>query len=120
MLTIEQARVQFARRSRQVRQLWALEGPRGISERICRIAAERISPKNTLMPVRRADVIEADLSQPFEPPIPRFGPYKPISLNWVIIPPGPRSGGHTTLFRIIRYLEAHGYVNRIYFYNVYG
>jgi glycosyltransferase involved in cell wall biosynthesis len=42
-----------------------------------------------------------------------------VIVNWVIIPSGPRSGGYTTLFRIIRYLEEHGYLNRVYFYNVY-
>jgi len=41
-------------------------------------------------------------------------------LNWVMIPAGPGSGGHTTLFRMIRYLETLGYTNRVYFYNVYG
>jgi glycosyltransferase involved in cell wall biosynthesis len=40
-------------------------------------------------------------------------------VNWVITPPAPGSGGHTTLFRIVRYLEEHGYRNHIYFYDVY-
>jgi glycosyltransferase involved in cell wall biosynthesis len=116
---VERARVQFGRRYRQVRELLAVEGLRGITERIRRVAAERVAPKNVLMPVRRADVLAADLSQPFEPVIPKLVPTQPVIVNWVMIPPGPRSGGHTTLFRIIRHLEAHGYVNRIYFYNVY-
>jgi glycosyltransferase involved in cell wall biosynthesis len=37
----------------------------------------------------------------------------------VTSPPSPGSGGHTTLFRIINYLEASGYINRVYFYDVY-
>jgi hypothetical protein len=41
-------------------------------------------------------------------------------LNWVTIPASPGSGGHTTIFRTIRYLRAQGYTNRLYFYNVYG
>jgi glycosyltransferase involved in cell wall biosynthesis len=40
-------------------------------------------------------------------------------INWVTTPPSPGSGGHTTLFRIVRYLEKHGYRSRIYFYDVY-
>jgi len=109
--------MQFGRRSRQLHDLWAVEGLNGITERIRRVVAERIGPKNAIMPVRRADVLAADLSQSFERMM--VAPTQPVIVNWVMIPPGPRSGGHTTLFRIIRYLEAHGYVNRIYFYNVY-
>jgi hypothetical protein len=44
----------------------------------------------------------------------------PLLINWVMIPVGPWSGGPSTIFRIIRYLEASGYANRIYFYDVYG
>jgi hypothetical protein len=72
------------------------------------------------MPVRRDEVLDADLSRPFQPTIPSIAPGGPVVINWVTIPAGPRAGGHTTLFRIIRYLEAHGYTNRVYFYNVYG
>lgn len=43
----------------------------------------------------------------------------PTFINWVTTPAGRGSGGHTTLFRVIRYLEAHGYRNRVYFYDVY-
>jgi glycosyltransferase involved in cell wall biosynthesis len=71
------------------------------------------------MPVRRADVMAADLSRPYHPVIPRVVPGQPLIANWVTTPPAPGSGGHTTLFRIIRYLEAHGYRNRVYFYDVY-
>jgi len=61
-----------------------------------------------------------DLSRPFRPSIPAIVPGQPLIANWVTTPPSPGSGGHTTLFRIIRYLEAHGYRNRVYFYDVYG
>jgi glycosyltransferase involved in cell wall biosynthesis len=69
--------------------------------------------------VSREDILRADLSRPFHPIIPEIVPQSPVIINWVIIPPGPGSGGNTTLFRIIRYLETHGYLNRVYFYNVY-
>ncbi len=61
-----------------------------------------------------------NLSRPFLPAIPAIVPGQPLIANWVTTPPSPGSGGHTTLFRIIRYLEAHGYRNRVYFYDVYG
>jgi hypothetical protein len=112
--------MQLGRRYRQLRKLWTVDGPSGITDRVRRVVAERIAPKNIIMPVRRADVFAADLARPFEPVIPKVAPGQPVIVNWVTIPSGPRSGGHTTIFRIIRYLEAHGYVNRLYFYNVYG
>lgn len=116
---IARIRAQLGRRSRQLRSLWAAEGPRGITDRVRRVAAEWLAPKSVPMPVLPADVIAADLSRPFTPAIPRLFPGEPVIANWVIGPPGPRAGGHTTLFRAIRYLEGHGYVNRIFFYNVY-
>jgi hypothetical protein len=84
-----------------------------------RAGAEWLAPKNVIMPVCRADVLAADLSRPFQPAVPKVTPGQRVIVNWVMIPPGPGAGGHMTIFRIIRYLEAHGYLNRIYFYNVY-
>jgi hypothetical protein len=85
-----------------------------------RVVSEWLAPKNTISPVRRAEVMAADLSRPFPFVIPTIEPGQQLIANWVISPPSPRSGGHTTLFRIVRYLEAHGYLNRVYFYDVYG
>jgi glycosyltransferase involved in cell wall biosynthesis len=72
------------------------------------------------MEVRHADVLTADLSKVSVPAIPAVRSGQPIVANWVMAPPSPGSGGHTTIFRIISYLEAHGYRNRIYFDDVYG
>jgi O-antigen biosynthesis protein len=116
--TIERTQIQFGRRYRQLRDLWASEGTRGIADRVRRVGAEQLSPKNAIAPVRRAEVMAADLSRPFKPSIPAIMPGLPLIANWVTTPPAPGSGGHTTLFRIIRYLEAHGYQNRVYFYDV--
>jgi hypothetical protein len=117
---LEQARVQFGRRYRQTRVVLSTDGLSGIATGIHRIAAEWFAPKNVRLPVRRADVIAADLSRPFQPLVPTVATSDAVFVNWVVIPAGPTSGGYTTLFRIISYLESHGYVNRIYFYNVYG
>ena len=117
---LERIQVQAGRRSRQFRDVWRAEGPRGIADRVRRAAADWIAPKNPIMPVRRADVLAADLSRPFERGIPKVVSGKPVIINWVTTPAGPGSGGHTTLFRIVRYLETHGYLNRVYFYDVYG
>jgi hypothetical protein len=112
--------LQSGRRWRQFRRLLKLEGPRGIADRVRAAAAERLGPGHVTMPVSRPDVLSADLSRPPAIHIPELIPGQRPVVNWVAIPPGPRSGGNTTLFRIIRYLEAHGYTNRVYFYNVFG
>ena len=118
--SFKQIRTQLGRRSRQFRELWKSEGPTGIIDRSRRAAAGWLAPKDAILPVRRADVLAADFSRSFEPPFPEQLPDHPVIVNWVTTPPSRGSGGHTTLFRIIRYLEANGYKNRVYFYDVYG
>jgi len=116
---IEGAQRQLGRRYRQFRELLAVEGPRGITDRARTVAARYLSSKDVVMPVGRADVLAADLSKRFQAAVPKVISGQPIIINWVTIPAGAGSGGNTTMFRMIRYLEMHGYVNRVYFYNVY-
>jgi glycosyltransferase involved in cell wall biosynthesis len=67
-------------------------------------------------PVFEEDIIAADWRNPRKNP-----PYKkhkpPFTLNWVIPPMGPVSGGHADIFRAICYLEKQGHTCRIYFYD---
>ncbi len=111
--------VQSRRRYRQVVQLSRNEGVSGIAERARRVASDWLAPRSAPAPVRREDLMAVDLAHPFHPPVPAIVPGEPLVANWVITPPAPGSGGHTTLFRILRYLEAHGYRNRVYFYDAY-
>jgi O-antigen biosynthesis protein len=113
-------RVQVSRRSRQLRSLWRAEGHRGITDRTRRALARWLAPKDVVMPVRAADVMAADVGRPPRYAMPAVDAGQPLRANWVMTPPSRGSGGHSTLFRIIGYLEAHGYVNRVYFYDVYG
>jgi len=116
---IERAKIQLGRRYRQLREILTIEGPCGIRERIRTTAAAWLAPRNIMMPIHPEDVLAADLSRPFRPEVPELTSDQQVTVNWVMIPPGPRAGGHTTIFRIIRYLEEHAYLNRVYFYNVY-
>ncbi len=110
---------QFGRRLRQVRELLRPGGARILIEKLRSALAERISPNGTHLPVKRADVMEADLSRPHISSMLPVDPSQPLLVNWITTPPSAGSGGHTTLFRIVRYLESHGYRNRIYFYDVF-
>ena len=106
------------RRIRQLRRVWRAEGGRGVATRARMRIAEMVAPTRPMLPVMAEDVIAADLDRPFVPPVapPRAGS-EPV-LAWVVVPAAPRAGGHTTLYRIVNHLQAHGYVNRVYFYDV--
>lgn len=116
---IDQVKREIGRRYRQSRDILATEGMHGIASRARTSAAKWIHPAENILEVRRQDVIAADLQHPFEPVVPRVVSGEPVTLNWIVLPPSRGSGGHTTIFRIMNYLEAHGYRNRVYFYNVY-
>ena len=88
-----------------------------MTQRVRSAAAQRISPNSIIIPVERGDVLTADLSRSFEPSTPEVMAGQPLVVNWVVPPAGPGAGGTTTIFRIIRYLEEHGYQNRIYLYD---
>jgi glycosyltransferase involved in cell wall biosynthesis len=117
---LENATVQVPRYSRQLRDLWLSEGPRGVVERLRTKLSEALAPKAAPMEVRQADVLAVDLSNIPVRPVPELGPGQDIAINWITVPPSQGAGGATTIFRIINYLEAHGYRNRVYFYDVYG
>jgi glycosyltransferase involved in cell wall biosynthesis len=67
-------------------------------------------------PVMPEDIVAADWRKPL-----RIQPYKkhkpPFTINWVIPPMGPVSGGHADIFRAIGYLEKQGHACRVYFYD---
>ena len=108
------------RRIRQLRRVWRAEGGRGVATRARMKIAEMVAPTRPVLPVKVEDVISADLDRPFmPPPRPRSAGVAP-ALAWVTVPAAPRAGGHGTLYRIVNHLQAHGYVNRVYFYDVHN
>lgn len=110
---------QIARGYRQGVSVLRAEGVQGVSNRVRHAAAKAIRPPEKAWVVQREDVVQADLSNRFVAPMLPLVPGKPITLNWVEIPAGPGSGGHTTVFRIIKELQARGYENRLYFYDAF-
>lgn len=105
---------------RQVTGVWRAEGRRGIVNRLRKLAAERLKPRAIRWEVLPEDVMSADLTRTAVRPFRRRCAGDPISLNWVTTPAGPGSGGHTTTFRMIRYLESRGFRNNVYFYDVFN
>jgi O-antigen biosynthesis protein len=100
-------------RARQTRRLLRTEGYAGIAGRFADRLSNRISPPES----RRMPVANRDLERAAEiaasgwilpPPLPAE-PGEPLSIAWVTAPPGPGSGGHTTMFRLIAALEQAGH-----------
>lgn len=116
---LNRARSQFGRRVRQINRLVRTEGLTGFTNRLRTYVVRHIRPRTEPWPVKRTDVLAADIARPMEWREPAVKPNDPISINWVMIAPGPGSGGHATIFRIIRYLEEHGYNNKVYIYDPY-
>jgi len=114
---LKSAQVQIARRGRQLKTIWLAEGYSGITERVRSAIATSMRPKRIAWPLLPEDILTADLSRPRSTPSCRIAPLGPITINWVTTPSGPGSGGHTTFYRIIKYLDRAGYDNRIYFYH---
>jgi len=71
--------------------------------------------QNTPIPVDPADLLAAP-SAPTRPRLDQPGEAGQLVLNWVIPYGHKSSGGHTTIFRCIRYLEEQGHLCRIYVY----
>lgn len=113
-------RTQLNRRGRQIMRLVFNKGSGTLSNKIRTKLSDTIRPKTFTWEVFPSDVLQADLSKPQHTTIPVIHDGQPIELNWIVPPSGPGSGGHTTIFRVVKYLQAAGYRNRVYFYDAYG
>lgn len=110
----------FARHSRQFRTVWKQKGHAAVSRRARSALAQWISPAAEPLPFGWSDILAADLRN--ERPVPELeaAPGENLRLSWVMFPPRAGSGGHTTLFRMINYLEQQGYRNTVYFHDGLG
>ncbi|MGY1733767.1 hypothetical protein ACI798_19845 [Geodermatophilus sp. SYSU D01045] len=94
------------------------EGPAGLTERAVRTATRRLALGADLG-MHPDDVV--DSARVVLPPP---GPVRPrgtaLEVGWVITPPGPTSGGHTTLLRFVEALERAGHRCVLYLYDVGG
>ncbi|MET3926547.1 glycosyltransferase family 1 protein [Devosia sp. 2618] len=105
------------RRYQQMAWILRHEGMAGAVDRLRAKAATALEPRTPRPIVRDEDILRADFDNHVPQPFERPGPDEIITLNWIMTAPNAGSGGHTTIFRIIRHLEANGYRNRVYFYD---
>lgn len=92
------------------------EGIEGIASRVTRRAAERFGGNIVPLYLRSEDIVDSASL----PAVPR-GPLRPqggrLSIGWILTVPGPASGGHTTIFRLVEALEAAGHRCVLYIYD---
>ncbi|QYF72828.1 glycosyltransferase family 1 protein [Cryobacterium sp. PAMC25264] len=102
---------EIARRARQ-------DGLTDATRRLIRRFATRLDVEALDFPLLDSDI--ADSTRQARPPGEPIPPGSPLTIGWVCTPPGPGSGGHTTLFRMVEAAERAGHRCIVYFYDRHG
>jgi glycosyltransferase involved in cell wall biosynthesis len=113
-----------ADRLSQTRRLLRSEGCAGIASRLlARASAWVDSPGGASVPVARDDLLrvaEMAASGWTLPPRLHARPGEQLTVAWVMVPPGPGSGGHTTMFRLVSAFERAGHKCILYLVDRHG
>ena len=108
-------------RLRQTRRLLRSEGTAGVAGRVASRVVNRVAPPGSgRLPVGREDMLRAgEIAASgwiLPPPLPVV-PGEPLTVAWLCSPPGPGSGGHTTMFRLVSALEQTNHTYIVYLRN---
>jgi len=104
------------------REAWRVlreNGTRGLAQRVARVAYNRLGASALDFPLDVDDVADSRglrLAEPEKRPVRGT----PLTVGWVCTPPGPGSGGHTTMFRMVEAVEAAGHTCVLYLYDRFG
>ena len=101
--------------ARRVRDMGARETAQRVAARLYR-ATGAAALDFPLLPGDVAAPGSAARAAPATPPTAD----RPLTVGWLCVPPGPHSGGHTTMFRMIRALEDAGHRCVLYLYDRHG
>jgi glycosyltransferase involved in cell wall biosynthesis len=84
------------------------QGAGELARRAVLVASRRLAAADADFALADADVAD---SAALRLPVPDIRPSSgtPLTIGWVTTPPGPGSGGHTTLFRMVEAVEAAGH-----------
>lgn len=94
-------------------------GPHGLVQRMARRTYEASGAADLRFNLRLEDVltgIPEELPTPAAP-VPAG---ESLSVGWIITPPAPGSGGHTTIFRMVEALEKRGHRCTLFVYDRHG
>jgi len=108
LVMLKRAYVQAGRRCHQLSRLWVENGGQHVLDRVRRAVVDQLAPIALPLSVRPADVLASDLTVPRAWSSLPINREQPVVVNWVTTPPVPGSGGHTTTFRLIEYLQKSG------------
>lgn len=103
--------VGLVRRARQ-------ESPRQLAQRVVRRAQQRLDTAALDFPLLPGDVADSTRIDRARPPVRTDG--GPLRVGWLSTPPAAGSGGHTTMFRMVRALEAAGHRCVVLLYQRHG
>ena len=111
-------------RVRQTARLLRSEGHLGVAARVSRRLSDALTPAGSgPLPVARPDLLRAAeiaaRGWTLPPPLPT-SPGERLTVAWMCAPPGPGSGGHTTMFRIVSALEQAGHRCIVYLKDDHG
>jgi O-antigen biosynthesis protein len=105
--------------SYRAREAWRVlldGGPRGMAQRLSRVAYQRLGASSLDFPLDYDYVADShDLA--LAVPMKRPGPDSHLTVGWICTPPSPGSGGHTTMFRMTEAVEAAGHTCVLYLYD---
>jgi glycosyltransferase involved in cell wall biosynthesis len=95
------------------------DGPRRLAQRVSRVAYQRLRASELDFPLDLDHVAD---SRDLKLPVPYRRPPRgtPLTVGWICTPPGPGSGGHTTMFRMVEAVEAAGHTCVLYLYDRFG
>jgi hypothetical protein len=110
---------QGGQRAREALRVLRRNGARGLAQRVSRLAYQRLGAGELDFPLDLDDVADSrrlTLAVPAERP----ARGTPLTVGWICTPPGPGSGGHTTLFRMVEAVERVGHTCVLYLYDRFG
>lgn len=111
----ESAPGRFVAAARRVRAM----GPQETAQRVAARLYHRTGAAALDFPLLPEDVVDPAEAARAEPvTVPRAD--RPLTIGWLSVPPGARSGGHTTMFRMVAALEAAGHHCVLYLYDRHG
>jgi len=121
---MKRQRVGFLNRVRQSQRLLRDDGPSALVDRVRHRLADKIRPSGAgkLEVSRRDFVRSAKFARDgwrLPGPAPRRAGDQ-LTIGWVCTPPGPGSGGHTTMFRMVAALEDAGHRCVVYLQDQHG
>lgn len=121
---MKRQRVGFLNRVRQSQRLLRSDGPSALVDRVRHRLAEKIRPSGAkMLEVSRQDFVRAaEFARDgwrLPGPAPRRAGDR-LTIGWVCTPPGPGSGGHTTMFRMVAALADAGHRCVVYLQDQHG